>query len=228
MTDYDLPSDVDFISARMRMVDTQLSPRGITDAAVLAAMRTVPRHQFVPDKSIGEAYGDHPVPIGFGQTISQPYIVASMTQEVQIDHKSKVLEVGTGCGYQTAVLAEIAGRVLSIEFVPQLLKEANDRLQQLGYLNITTMLGDGALGWPQQAPFDAIVVTAAAPSIPPALIEQLVVGGRMVIPVASGGSFNQELILVTKTAEGFTQNTLYGVRFVLLQGSGSTGANDSF
>ena len=228
MTDEQQPDDVNLISARLRMVDTQLGPRGITDAAVLAAMRTVPRHQFVPYTSIGEAYNDHPVQIGFGQTISQPYVVASMTQEIQIDHTSKVLEVGTGCGYQTAILAEIAGRVCSIEFIPQLLKAANDRLQRLGYLNITTMLGDGALGWPQQAPFDAIIVTAAAPSIPPALIEQLVEGGRLVIPVASGGSYNQELILVTRTAEGFTQKSLYGVRFVPLQGSGIAPENDFF
>lgn len=212
--------DVNFISARMRMVDTQLSPRGITNSSVLSAMRTVPRHEFVPAEKVHEAYGDHPVPIGHGQTISQPYIVASMTQELQVDRESRVLEVGTGCGYQTAVLAEIVSHVFSIEYVPQLLKDANDRLKRLGYQNVTTMVGDGSLGWAKRAPYDGIIVTAAAPEVPPPLLDQLAENGRLIIPLATIGG-QQELVLIHKSSAGLMRRVLYGVRFVPLLGGDS-------
>ena len=218
-------NDVGLISARMRMVDTQLLPRGIKHAAVLAAMRTVPRHLFVPPSLISEAYADHPVPIGFDQTISQPYVVASMTQELNIDRNSRVLEVGTGCGYQTAVLAEIARYVYSIECIPKLLADAGDRLKSLGYENVTYMVGDGALGWAEHAPYDGIIVTAAASHIPPALVEQLAINGRMVIPVADRGPLHQDLRLLIKTELGITESTLYGVRFVPMQGSAGESAD---
>ncbi len=211
-------SDVDFISRRLRMVDEQLMKRGITDAAVLAAMRTVPRHEFVSVEDHAEAYADHPLPIDCDQTISQPYIVGSMTQHLDLVKTSKVLEIGTGCGYQSAVLAEIVERVYSMEYIPDLLKDANERLRKLGYKNITTMLGDGSLGWPQEAPFDAIIVTAATPKIPEALSDQLAIGGRMVIPIEIDPS-EQKLILVKKTADGSSSKTLYGVRFVPMQGA---------
>jgi protein-L-isoaspartate(D-aspartate) O-methyltransferase len=214
-----LPGDVDLISQRMRMVDTQLMPRGITDSAVLAAMRTVPRHLFVEPGDIAYAYADHPLPIGSGQTISQPYIVASMTQELQVDRDSRVLEIGTGCGYQTAVLGEIVRAVYSIEIVPELLRQANDLLFSLGYRNIHTMLGDGSLGWAQEAPFDGILVTAAAPRVPPALLEQLAEGARMVIPVGPAHGPGQDLWLVERTPEGFSKKKLYGVRFVPMRGA---------
>lgn len=211
-------SDVDFISRRLRMVDEQLMKRGVTDAAVLAAMRTVPRHEFVSVEDHAEAYADHPLPIECNQTISQPYIVGSMTQQLDLIKSSRVLEIGTGCGYQCAVLAEIVEHVYSIEYIPDLLKDSNERLAKLGYKNITTMLGDGSLGWPQEAPFDAIIVTAATPKIPQALSDQLAIGGRMVIPIEVDPS-KQELMLVKKTADGITRRTLYGVRFVQMQGA---------
>jgi len=212
------PSEVDLISRRMRMVDEQLQRRGINDAAVLAAMRTVPRHRFVRPEDIDRAYADHPLTIGYEQTISQPYIVGSMTQELQIDGSSRVLEVGTGCGYQTAVLAEIARHVYTVECVPELLREANDLLSKLDYDNVTSMLGDGSLGWTEQAPFDGILVAAAASSLPPALVEQLADPGRMVIPLGES-SFGQELVLVEKRDGKITQQNLYGVRFVPLRTS---------
>ena len=202
----------------MRMVDTQLLPRGITHSSVLAAMRTVPRHLFVSASLVAEAYADHPVPIGFNQTISQPYVVASMTQELNVDRNSRVLEVGTGCGYQTAVLAEIVQHVYSVECIPKLLADAGDRLKTLGYANVTYMLGDGALGWAEHAPYDGIIVTAAAPRVLPALVDQLAVNGRMVIPVADRGPLHQELRLIVKTESGVSETTLYSVRFVPMQG----------
>jgi protein-L-isoaspartate(D-aspartate) O-methyltransferase len=203
---------------RTRMVEQQLLSRDIRDTDVLAAMRTVPRHQFVPGVGLAEAYGDHPVPIGQGQTISQPYMVASMTQELQLDHDSIVLEIGTGCGYQTAVLAEIVRHVYSIEYIRSLLADADKTLKRLMYGNVTTRVGDGYLGWPEYAPFHGIVVTAAAPRIPEPLLDQLAEGGRMVIPVSHGSDFSQELVRMTRTPEGITRESLYGVRFVSMRG----------
>jgi len=212
-------SNAEFASQRMRMVDTQLLPRGIADATVLAAMRTVPRHLFVAQADRRDAYSDHPLPIGCGQTISQPYIVASMTQEIHVNRESRVLEIGTGCGYQTAVLAQIVREVFSIEIVSELFDEANSRLSSLGYTNVHTMLGDGSLGWPQKAPFDGILVTAAAPRIPPALLDQLAEGGRLVIPLGPAHGLYQDLWLVEKTARGISDRKLYGVRFVPMRGA---------
>jgi len=198
------------------MVDEQLLRRGVNDASVLAAMRTVPRHRFVRPVDIDQAYGDYPLSIDYEQTISQPFIVGSMTQELQLDTDSRVLEIGTGCGYQTAVLAEIVQHVFSIERIPDLLRTANDCLKDLEYTNITLMLGNGALGWEQHAPFDGILVTAAAMEIPPALLQQLADPGRMVIPIGPE-NFNQDLVLIKKRYGKITQRILYGVRFVPLK-----------
>lgn len=203
---------------RARMVEQQLKTRDIRDPDVLAAMRTVPRHEFVPEVSLAEAYGDHPVPIGEGQTISQPYMVASMTQELEVDHDSTVLEIGTGCGYQTAVLAEIVRQVYSIEYVGSLHDEASRTLRRMKYDNVRFHLGDGSLGWPEHAPYDGIIVTAAAPRIPEALLDQLAEDGRMLIPLSRGSDFRQELVRVRKTPRGIEQESLYGVRFVSMQG----------
>ena len=212
----DQPSDVDHISHRMRMVDEQLLRHGVNDASVLAAMRTVPRHRFVRPVDIDQAYGDHPLSIDCEQTISQPFIVGSMTQELQLNTDSRVLEIGTGCGYQTAVLAEIVQHVYTIERIPDLLQTANDRLKDLEYTNITLMLGDGTLGWEQHAPFDGILVAAAATEIPPVLIQQLADPGRMVIPIGPENS-SQDLVLIEKRDSKITQHILYGVRFVPLK-----------
>ncbi len=203
---------------RARMVERQLKTRDITNEDVLAAMRAVPRHEFVPNVSLTEAYGDHPVPIGAGQTISQPYVVASMTQELELDHTSRVLEIGTGCGYQTAVLAKIASEVFSVEIISELHQEADGRLRRMKYGNVTTLLGDGSLGWSEHAPYDGIIVTAAAPEVPQALIDQLVDGGRLLIPVSLGSDFRQELFRIRKTRSGVERESLYGVRFVSMRG----------
>ncbi len=183
------------------MVREQIESRGVTDARVLAAMRKVPRHEFVPENLADAAYEDHPLPIGYGQTISQPYIVALMTELLRLTPAAKVLEIGTGCGYQTAVLAEIAAEVYSVEIIEPLAKEAADRLQRLGYKNVHVRYADGYLGWPEQAPFDAIVVTAGADHIPPPLVEQLKPGGRMAIPVGEPHA-EQSLLLVEKDVNG--------------------------
>ena len=179
---------------RERMVEEQLVRRGIVDERVLAAMRRVPRHVFVEEALRDRAYGDHPLPIGEQQTISQPYIVGMMTQLLALSGTEKVLEVGTGSGYQTAVLAELAGRVCSIERVPALAARARSLLEGLGYSNVWIRLSNGTLGWPDEAPFDRILVTAGTPAVPPPLFEQLAEGGRMVVPV--GDSLNQTLTLV--------------------------------
>ncbi len=210
--------DVLFISQRMHMVNQQLVRRGIRDANVLSAMRTVARHLFVPQQYRAEAYDDGPLPIGSGQTISQPYVVASMTEQLELEPGNKVLEIGTGSGYQTAVLAEITDRVFSIEIVPELLEHAGKLLRQLGYTKVKTILADGSLGWGQEAPFDAIVVTAAAPKIPNTLVEQLVEGGRLVIPLAIGSFGRQDLVKIRKTKDGLEKHTLYEVRFVPMRG----------
>jgi protein-L-isoaspartate(D-aspartate) O-methyltransferase len=179
------------------MVREQIESRGISDARVLAAMRKVPRHEFVPEHLTAAAYEDHPLPIGYGQTISQPYIVALMTELLHLTPESKVLEVGTGCGYQTAIISEIATEVYSVEIVEPLAQESAERLRRLGYKNIHVKRGDGYLGWPEHAPFDAIIVTAGADHVPPPLVEQLKPGGRMVIPVGEPHG-EQSLQLVGK------------------------------
>jgi protein-L-isoaspartate(D-aspartate) O-methyltransferase len=192
--------------------------RGVKDRSVIEAMMAVPRHKFVSDNYLSRAYGDSPLPIGYGQTISQPYIVAYMTEILNLNKSSKVLEVGTGSGYQAAILSPIVKQVYTIEIIPELAKSAAVRLKDLGYHNVECAIGDGYYGWNKYAPFDAIIVTAAAGHIPPPLIEQLKNNGRMVIPV--GGSFLvQNLILVTKDKDGnVTTRNLLPVRFVPLTG----------
>lgn len=201
---------------RERMVYEQIEKRGVTDPLVLDAMRRVPRHLFVPLQYASEAYNDGPLSIGEGQTISQPYVVGSMTAHLHLTPKSKVLEIGTGSGYQTAILAQIAERVFSIERIGPLLAQANQTFKSLGYGNIQTRLADGISGWPEEAPFDAIIVTAAAKSLPDALIKQLDAGGVMVLPIDRGKQNQQELVKVTKTEKGIETKTLYPVRFVPL------------
>lgn len=202
--------------AREKMVAETIEARGVRDAKVLAAMRKVPRHLFLPRAADPEtAYGDHPLPIGEGQTVSQPYIVALMTELATLEGGEKVLEVGTGSGYQAAVLAEIAGEVYSIEIIDSLARKATDRLEGMGYKNIHVRAGDGYRGWPDEAPFDAILVTAAPPRIPGPLKEQLKPGGRLVIPV--GDAF-QELQVVTRSNEGFATRGVAPVVFVPMTG----------
>jgi protein-L-isoaspartate(D-aspartate) O-methyltransferase len=192
----------------------QIEAQGVKDAATLAALRAVPRHEFVPATEKGRAYGDHPLPIGHGQTISQPYIVGFMTEVLQPRPGMKVLEVGTGSGYQAAVLAETGATVKTVEIFEPLARQASERLRRLGYKNVEVRHADGHFGWKEAAPFDAVIVTAAAGYIPPALIEQLKPGGRMVIPVGSVGGV-QNLILVEKDAKGETSTEiLLPVRFV--------------
>ncbi len=207
--------DAKFEAARARMVVEQIEGRGVRDPAVLAAMRKVPRHRFVPESLLGQAYDDHPLPIGAGQTISQPYIVALMTELSRPRAGMKVLEVGTGSGYQAAILAEIVGVVVTIEIVPELGERATNTLREMGYRNIRVFVGDGFDGRPQDAPFDAIVVTAAPETIPPPLLTQLAVGGRLVIPI---GSAEQELLVVTKNEDGYRRESVIPVRFVPMTG----------
>lgn len=201
---------------RRAMVDVQIRSRGVTDGLVLAAVARVPRHLFVPAALQARAYADEPLPIGRGQTISQPYIVAYMTEALGLNGGEKVLEIGTGSGYQTAVLAEIAGEVWTVEIVEALAGRAREVLESLGYPNIHYRVGDGSQGWPEAAPFDAVIVTAAAAHILPGLEDQLGPAGRMVIPV---GTDLQELVLVTRGNNGFERRTLLGVRFVPLVGA---------
>jgi protein-L-isoaspartate(D-aspartate) O-methyltransferase len=201
--------------ARDRMVAEQITARGVNDPKTLAALRKVPRHLFVPAPFMRQAYEDHPLALAQGQTISQPYIVAFMTAALGLTGDATVLEVGTGSGYQTAVLAEIAGRVYSLEILGALADEARDRLRQLGYRNVDLRAGDGEAGWPEAAPFDAIVVTAAAPHVPEALVTQLRDGGRLVVPV---GEENQELVLVTRNGASLDQKRILPVRFVPMTG----------
>jgi len=201
----------DMDDAREQMVKKQIEARGIRDERVLAAMRAVPRHAFVPASEVDDAYEDHPLPIGHNQTISQPYIVALMTESIAPRAEDRVLEIGTGSGYQAAVLSGLVKDVYSIEIVEPLGRDATRRLQDLGYKNVHVRIGDGYAGWPEQAPFDAIVVTAAPPEVPPALIEQLADPGRMVVPVGTG---YQELLLIEKKDGKVTQRVLSAVRFV--------------
>ncbi|WP_038055604.1 protein-L-isoaspartate(D-aspartate) O-methyltransferase [Thermodesulfobacterium hydrogeniphilum] len=203
--------------ARQRMVENQIKARGIKDERVLKAMLKVPRHLFVEEALRDQAYGDFPLPIGEGQTISQPYIVALMTEALELKGNERVLEIGTGSGYQTAILAELALWVYTIEKYPKILERAKKILTKLGYKNITFRLGDGSLGWPEAAPFDAIIVTAAAPQIPQPFIDQLAEGGRIVIPV--GDEFSQVLMKGIKKGGILHTQTIEAVRFVKLVGA---------
>jgi protein-L-isoaspartate(D-aspartate) O-methyltransferase len=208
-------SDTD-AERRARMVETQIVARGVRDPRVLSAMRKVPRHLFVDSSQRAQAYEDHPLPIPGNQTISQPYIVALMTELLEVEPGSRVLEIGTGSGYQSAVLAEIAREVYTIEIVPELARSAAARLKELHYVNVTVREGDGYRGWPEYAPFDGIVVTAAPERIPQPLIDQLAPGGVMVIPV---GGFFQELKVFRKSADGrVTEKDILPVRFVPMTG----------
>ncbi len=196
------------------MVRDQIEARGVRDPAVLAAMRAVPRHEFVPPEARTRAYDDHPLPIGYDVTISQPYIVALMTELTGVGPGARVLEVGTGSGYQSAVLAELGAQVFSIEIIEPLVAPARERLRRLKYA-VQVRQGDGYAGWPDQAPFDAIVVTAAPPEVPAPLKEQLAVGGKLVIPV---GRENQELRVITRREQGFNERVEIPVRFVPMTG----------
>lgn len=198
---------------RHRMVDQYIIPRGIKDPAVIAAMRQVPRHRFVPATYSVFAYIDGPLPIGHSQTISQPSLVASMTEELKLKKTDKVLEIGTGSGYQAAILAELADKVLTIEILEPLARQAEQTLTELGYTNVRVRVGDGYKGWPEEAPFDAIIVTAAPDHVPQPLLDQLAIGGRMILPV---GRATQTLELYSRTAESIERRTLSLVRFVPL------------
>jgi len=197
------------------MVETQIRARGVSDPAVLRAMERVPRHRFVPPEHRQDAYGDHPLPIGFGQTISQPYIVALMTQLLALGPDKRALEIGTGCGYQTAVLAEIAKEVYSVEIVPELAAQAEQRLRELGYTSVHLRQGDGYEGWVEHAPYDGIIVTAAAPDVPRPLTAQLADGGRLVIPVGVY-PIGQDLWLLERHGERLLRTSYGGVLFVPL------------
>jgi protein-L-isoaspartate(D-aspartate) O-methyltransferase len=203
----------EFASQREKMVENQIIARGIKDARVIQAMRKVERHLFVPENLRAYAYDDEPLPIGDGQTISQPYIVAYMTEALELKGGERVLEIGTGSGYQTAVLAEIVREVHTVEIVNALSQKAQDLLHTIGYENIRFKVGDGTLGWKEHAPYDAVMVTAAPPSVPRSLQEQLGDRGRMAIPVGSGF---QELVLVTREHKNFRKKKLLPVRFVPL------------
>ena len=212
----DAPSeDAALRKARDAMVASQIVVRGVRDPKILAAMRQVPRHLFVPPGLVKEAYADHPLPIGHGQTISQPYIVAFMTEALGLKGGETVLEVGAGSGYQSAVLSRIAARVFGIEIVESLAREAKARMARLGYTNVEIRAGDGYAGWPEHAPFDAIMVTAAAPRVPEPLKQQLKDGGRLILPV---GDYVQELKIVTRRGSGFEERDVLGVTFVPMTG----------
>jgi protein-L-isoaspartate(D-aspartate) O-methyltransferase len=198
------------------MVRWQIEARGIRDRRVLEAMRAVPRHRFVPGHVLGAAYRDSPLPIGQGQTISQPYIVAFMTTELELTGVEKVLEIGTGSGYQAAILSYLAEKVITVERLPILARDSAALLGELGYDNVRVIVGDGTLGWPEEAPYDAIIVTAAAPEVPAPLQWQLTDGGRLLAPV--GPRWSQELVRVRRRGDAFHTETLMGVAFVPLIG----------
>jgi len=207
---------MDFAALRKEMVEKQLIPRGIKDPGVLAAFGKVPRHNFVPEEYMESVYGDFPLPIGAGQTISQPYMVALMTQCLQLSGEEAVLEIGTGSGYQTAILAELVREVYSVERAADLTEKAQTRLKDMGYQNIRIKTADGSTGWPQFAPYDGIIVTAASPAIPKPLIEQLNIEGKLVIPI--GGSFSQTLTQVIKHKGKIETAEICGCVFVPLVG----------
>jgi protein-L-isoaspartate(D-aspartate) O-methyltransferase len=207
---------IDFPKARLKMVEEQITSRGIKDARLIAAIKKIPRHLFVEEALQSQAYTDHPLPIGEKQTISQPYMVALMTEALLLTGKEKILEIGTGSGYQTAILAELCEKVFSIERIRPLAIRARKLLYELGYFNVEIKIFDGTFGWREESPFDAILVTAGSPDIPQPLIDQLAAGGRLVIPV--GDAFIQELFRVTKTEAGVKKEDMGGCRFVKLIG----------
>lgn len=200
---------------RERMVNDQIVPRGTKSPTVLRAMRRVPRHEFIPEPQSSLAYLDQPVAIGYGQTISQPAVVAFMTEALALNGTEKVLEIGTGSGYQAAVLAEMGVKVFTIEIIEPLARRASETIIRLGYTNVLVRVGDGSGGWPEEAPFDAIVVTAAAEQLPQPLLDQLAVGGRLIAPVGKG---QQSLVLVRRTSKGYERTELLQVLFVPLTG----------
>jgi protein-L-isoaspartate(D-aspartate) O-methyltransferase len=208
------------------MVERTMRARDITDEKVLAVMEKVPRHEFVLPEYLDQAYADHPLPIGFGQTISQPYIVALMTQLLQLQPGDKVLEIGTGSGYQAAVLAELVDQVYTIEIIPELARSAEERLRRLGYHDVHVRQGDGYYGWPEEAPFDAIIVTAAPDHLPQPLVQQLKDGGRLVVPIGPPGGY-QTLWQIIKRGEELEANNIAGVLFVPLMGGGQRGGRSS-
>jgi protein-L-isoaspartate(D-aspartate) O-methyltransferase len=210
------PEPMKYERQRDEMVRTQMEARGITDPKVLAAFRRVPRHLFVSEALRDQAYGDFPLPIGEQQTISQPYIVAEMTQALELGAEDRVLEIGTGSGYQAAILAEIVFRVYTIERIRSLFLNSRKLFDQLRYHNILMKYSDGSIGWADESPFDAIIVTAGAPEIPETLVNQLGIGGRLVIPV--GNRYSQELIKIYRDEEGIHTKNLGGCRFVKLVG----------
>jgi protein-L-isoaspartate(D-aspartate) O-methyltransferase len=209
------PADDPYLSKRRTMVRAQIEARGVRDARVLEAMRRVPRHIFVPPAYRDEAYEDHPLPIGEGQTISQPYVVAVMTELLEPKPTDRVLEIGTGSGYQAAILAELVREVHTIEIIPELGERARKVLAESGFDNVFVSIGDGYRGLPAKAPFDGIIVTAAPTEVPKPLLDQLRIGGRLVIPV---GSWDQELKVYTRTKDGFESRSVFGVRFVPMTG----------
>jgi protein-L-isoaspartate(D-aspartate) O-methyltransferase len=217
-------AEIDFAAARGRMVEDQLAAadRGITNARVLAVMGQVPRHEFVPERFRALAYADHPLPIGHGQTISQPFIVAFMTEKLEPQPADKVLEIGAGSGYQAAVLSALVSNVYTIEIVEPLARRAQADLKQLGYTNVMVRAGDGYKGWPEAAPFDAVIVTCAPDHVPQPLVDQLKEGGRMIIPVGPAGE--QDLYLLQKKAGKVERRAVLPVRFVPMTGSGRAGA----
>lgn len=206
-------------SRRRAMVESQIARRGVQDEAVLAAMRTVPRHLFVPEELRARATEDRPLDIGHGQTISQPYIVAVITEAVGATAGDRILEVGTGCGYQAAVLAEVCSEVYTIERIPELAREAEARLRALRYDRVRVRTGDGAFGWPQAAPFDGIILSCGATEVPPALLEQLLPGRRLVAPIGPPGDVMDLVVLEKKRSGGVSRRVLMPVRFVPLVGA---------
>jgi protein-L-isoaspartate(D-aspartate) O-methyltransferase len=215
-----LPSPDDaFVDLRLAMVDQQIEARGVKDPAVLEVMRRVPRHRFVPTDMASQAYEDHPLPIGYGQTISQPYIVALMTEALEVGPGDRVLEIGTGSGYQAAILEEIGAEVYSVEIIPELAQQAGERLRTLGYEKAQVLNADGYFGWQELAPYDAIIVTAAPDHLPQPLVSQLRDGGRLIVPIGPQGAV-QTLWLFEKAGEEVQASNLGEVLFVPLTGSG--------
>jgi protein-L-isoaspartate(D-aspartate) O-methyltransferase len=208
---------MEYATARNRMVESQLISRGIKDARVLETMRKLPRHRFVEEALVSQAYNDHPLPIGEKQTISQPYMVALMTEALELQGHERVLEIGTGSGYQTAILAELAEKIYSIERLRALSARAQRILDDLGYFNVVLKVGDGTVGLKEEAPFEAIMVTAGSPDVPQPLVDQLAMGGRLVVPV--GDRYTQALMKIVRVKEGISKTDLGGCRFVNLLGT---------